>query len=344
MSRPPDTPPRALAAEIEVALDAEIDVAIVGAGYFGAFHYDAWSRIPGARIVAICEQDAERTAPLAIQYGEVNATLPIYRDLADLLNAHPVTVVDITSPPSSHLSLIATAMDAGTHVICQKPFCGGLTGAKEALAVAARAGRRLAVHENVRFQPWYRAIRRALDDGAIGTPYHIAFRLRPGDGQGADAYLARQPYFREMPRFLVHETAVHWIDTFRFLMGEIETVSAQLVRRNRAIAGEDGALLAFTFAGGETGVFDGNRLADHAASDCRRTLGELMIEGSDGTLRLDGEGRVFLRRFSHVDERDVTFAWHDRHFGGDCVHLCTRAIVEAWQRGRDAETEAGLYV
>ncbi|MEO0763052.1 MAG: hypothetical protein AAFZ09_14815, partial [Pseudomonadota bacterium] len=61
------------------------------------------------------------------------------------------------------------------------------------------------------------------------------------DGQGPDAYHARQPYFQRMPRFLVHETAVHWIDTFRYLMGEAETVYADLRRLNPAIAGEDAA-------------------------------------------------------------------------------------------------------
>ena len=50
----------------------------------------------------------------------------------------------------------------------------------------------------------------------------VAFRLRPGDGQGPRAYLDRQPYFQTMPRLLVVETAIHWIDTFRFLMGEVD--------------------------------------------------------------------------------------------------------------------------
>ena len=54
----------------------------------------------------------------------------------------------------------------------------------------------------------------------------LTFRLRTGDGQGPDAYLSRQPYFQKMEHFLVHETAVHWIDTFRFLLGDINAVYA----------------------------------------------------------------------------------------------------------------------
>ena len=70
-------------------------------------------------------------------------------------------------------------------------------------------------------------MRRCLDAGLLGTPHAISVRLRPGDGQGAAAYLERQPYFQNMPRFLVHETAIHFIDAFRFLLGEVRAVTAR---------------------------------------------------------------------------------------------------------------------
>ena len=82
----------------------------------------------------------------------------------------------------------------------------------------------------------------------LGTPHAVAFRLRPGDGQGPRAYLDRQPYFQQMPRLLVVETAIHWIDTFRFLMGEVAAVYARLRRVNPAIAGEDAGYIVFEFA------------------------------------------------------------------------------------------------
>ena len=66
-----------------------------------------------------------------------------------------------------------------------------------------------------------------------------------GDGWGDNAYLDRQPYFQTMPRLLVVETAIHWIDTFRFLFGEVDAVYARLRRINPAIAGEDAGLICF---------------------------------------------------------------------------------------------------
>ena len=140
----------------------------------------------------------------------------------------------------------------------------------------------LVVHENFRWQPWYREAKRLLDAGALGAPHSIAFRLRPGDGQGPRAYLDRQPYFQQMPRLLVYETAIHFIDTFRFLLGEVAAVTARLRRINPAIEGEDAGYIVFEFERGASGLFDGNRANDHVAADQRRTMGEMWLEGAAG--------------------------------------------------------------
>ena len=169
-------------------------------------------------------------------------------------------------------------------------------------------GARIAVHENVRFQPWYREAKRLIDRNILGTIYQVTFRLRPGDGQGPKAYLDRQPYFQQMPRLLVHETGVHWIDTFRYLVGETSGVFARLKRLNPVIAGEDSGIVVFDFDDGVRGVFDGNRLGDHQAENRRCTLGDMWIEGSKATLRLDGDGRLWLRQFGSNEELEQRFS------------------------------------
>jgi predicted dehydrogenase len=167
-----------------------------------------------------------------------------------------------------------------------------------------------------------------LDAGTLGEPYEVAFRLRPGDGQGPRAYLDRQPYFQKMERFLVHETAIHLIDTFRYMMGEVTEIYANLRKLNPVIAGEDAGIILFDFASGARGVFDGNRLVDHAAENRRLTMGEMVLEGSDAVLRLDGYGRLFLRRHGLNAEEEVPYAWENRGFAGDCVYLLQRHVVD----------------
>ena len=86
-----------------------------------------------------------------------------------------------------------------------------------------------------------------------------------GDGWGENAYIPRQPYFRDYPRLLVFENGIHFIDTYRFLAGEISRVTAWLRRLNPVIKGEDCALIVFEFAGGALGEWDANRYNETTA-------------------------------------------------------------------------------
>ena len=184
------------------------------------------------------------------------------------------------------------------------------------------------MHENFRFQPWYRRIRAIIDSGELGEIYQASYRLRPGDGQGRDAYLDRQPYFQDMERFLIHETAIHFVDVFRYLFGEPEAVMADLRRHNPAIAGEDAGYFLFRYERGLRVLFDGNRLVDHAAVNRRLTMGEMLLEAEKACLRLVGDGHLWLRRHGSNEEEAVDFAFEDRGFGGDCVHALQRHVVD----------------
>jgi predicted dehydrogenase len=167
--------------------------------------------------------------------------------------------------------------------------------------------------------------------------------MRPGDGRGPDAYLSRQPYFQQMPRFMIHETAVHWIDTFRYLMGEPEAVFADLRRLNPAIAGEDAGYILFRFASGAAGLFDGNRLNDHVSDNTRRTMVEMWLEGSEGILRLDGSGRLWLKPHQG-DERRHAYGFDDQGFGGDCVYRLQQHVIAHLQDGAPVENDAARYL
>jgi predicted dehydrogenase len=236
--------------------------------------------------------------------------------------------LDIATPPSTHLALIRLAADRRIPTICQKAFCRSLEEAEEATRIAEEAGILLVVHENFRFQPWFVEIKRQLDQGRLGEIYQVSFRLRPGDGQGPRAYLDRQPYFQKMERLLVHETAIHFIDTFRYLLGEVDTVFARLARLNPVIVGEDAGIILFEFQGGPRALFDGNRLVDHPADNRRLTMGELLVEGSAGVIRLDGYARLFFRPFGSNEEEPISYEWNNVGFAGDSVFRLQRHVVD----------------
>jgi predicted dehydrogenase len=183
-------------------------------------------------------------------------------------------------------------------------------------------------------------MRRHLDMGLLGKLHTISFRLRPGDGQGADAYLSRQPYFQTLPRFLVAETAVHFIDTFRYLCGEVKSVYAHLRRINPVIAGEDAGFIHFEFAGGLTGSFDGNRLNDHVADNPRRTMGEMWLEGERGILRLDGNAQLYFKPHQGTEKLLSYDSGSEVQFGGGACQLLQQHVVSQLRSGLPPENTA----
>ncbi len=313
-----------------------IRIACVGAGYFSRFHYESWARMPEVALVGACDHDL----------AKAHATgLPGFVELAEMLEQTVPDVLDIILPPAGHSEAIRMAISAGVGtIICQKPFCSSLDEAEAMVALAQHAGVTLIVHENFRFQPWYRAIKSAIRDGLIGQVQQATFRLRPGDGQGPEAYLDRQPYFQKMERFLVHETAVHLIDTFRFLLGDPVSVYADLRRLNPAIAGEDAGLIILEHPGNTRAVIDGNRHLDHDARNLRCTMGEGLFEGTEGTLSLRGDGSVWHRAFATRDQIQRLAPTDDDSFGGGCVHAFQRHVVNGLGGTGQIETLAEEYL
>jgi D-apiose dehydrogenase len=315
-------------------------VAIVGLGYFSQFHQDAWSRCPEARVIGIADNDPMRVAEAAKRFPEART----FHHLEAMLNAEKPDCVDIVTPQNTHLALVRTVAEREiSAAICQKPLAPGWDEAVAVVETAERAGTRLIIHENFRFMPWFRETKRLADNGQVGTPLQVTFMLRPGDGQGPNAYLDRQPYFRLMPRFLIHETGIHLVDVFRYLLGEMTGVFARLKRFNPAISGEDAGIVIFEFACGATGIFDGNRLTDHPALDTRMTNGMMFLEGTGGTIRLDGFGRLFLKPHGSP-ETEHPYTWQNRGFGGDCVYLQTRHLVEHLVKGAPVVNEGRAYL
>lgn len=316
-----------------------VRVCTVGAGYFSRFHHEAWQRLERAELVAVCDADPAKAQAMAAEFGVAQ----VFDDAAAMLDACQPDLLDIVTPPATHAALVALAAARGIDAVCQKPLSPTLAEARAIVAVARDAGIRLIVHENFRFQPWFREAARLVRSGALGTPHDIAFRLRPGDGQGADAYLARQPYFQQMERFLVHETAIHFIDTYRYILGEIDAVFAWLRRLNTAIAGEDAGYILFRFANGAAGLFDGNRLNDHVSDNARRTMGEMWLEGSEGILRLDGSGHLWLKPHQG-EEREHAYTFDDHGFGGNCVDRLQRHVIRHLLDGEPIENAAENYL
>lgn len=317
-----------------------LKVACVGTGYFSQFHYEAWHSIHAVQLTAVCNRTLKAAQDTANTFN-----IPHHFDnFETMLSTTKPDIVDIITPPQTHLEYLTIAAQYGVDVICQKPFGENIEQAKAMVDIAENAGIRLIIHENFRFMPWYRVIKKQLDRQLLGDILNVTFKLRPGDGQGKDAYLQRQPYFQTMEKFLVHETAIHFVDTFQYLFGEIESVYADLRRCNPVIAGEDAGMIIFDTVSAGCVVFDGNRLLDHASDNTRRTMGELCIEGTQGTLRLDGQATLWLRAFGKTIETEIDYPWLDKNFGGNCVFNLIEHVVKHYSHGTPLENTGKEYL
>lgn len=300
--------------------------ALIGCGFFGRIQAEAWRRIPEAELVAACDPILERARALAPR---------AYASAEELLDREELDFVDIATRPETHLELVRAAAARGLAVLCQKPLAPTWREAVALVQGAEAAGVRLMVHENWRWQPWFRVARRSLDAGEIGAPLAYQFRVRRDDGRGPEPYPA-QPYFRHMPRLLVFETLVHHLDVARYFFGNLEAVFARLRRINPVIAGEDRALLVVIHGSGLEGSIDGHRFLD-AAPDSP-LMGDAVIEGDGGRLYVSPEGHVF---------RNGRCVWENRireGYRGDSARAAQQHFLACLASGAAFESEGRSYL
>ena len=126
----------------------------------------------------------------------------------------------------------------------------------------------------------------------------------------------------------MYETGVHFLDTFRFLGGEMTSIYARLQRRNPEIAGEDAAQIVGGFESGATAVLDASRYNEPTdAADPRYTFGTVRIDGSAGHLELDTNGNLTLKPLGRPP-RSLDYFHERKGFAGDCVFAVQRHFVE----------------
>jgi D-apiose dehydrogenase len=310
--------------------------ALIGAGYFARFQAEAWRRMPDIELVAVADPRREHAQEFAAEYG-----IPrVYAEAEELLRREKPDFVDVATRPDSHLSLVELAASYQTPIICQKPMAATW---EECVAMVERcraANVRLLMHENWRWQAWYREIARLIATGIFGRIYHLGFCLRSGDGRGEFPYTV-QPYFREMPHLLIYETLVHFIDTFRFLAGEIEWIFCQTKRINPHIVGEDYTLLQMSFASGAHGLVDANRISGPFPTEV--AFGVFTLEGDEAALRMTPQGDLFITKYGQPEIKH-DYAKPEIGYKGDSVFAAQRHYADCLRQGTPCESEGEDYL
>ena len=223
----------------------EYRVAVVGAG-IGRMHTEAFTSLPGRfKVQAICDLDAERGGKVAREFGVPETT----KDFAGLLARPDIDIIDVCTPPATHLSLVKQAFAAGKHAICEKPLVASLADVDELAAAAKGARGTLMPIFQYRFSNGILKLKRLVDAGVTG-PLHLATVETAWKRLGA--YYAvpwRGKWATELGGCLTGH-AIHAHDMLCWIAGPVASVYARTATRVNPIEVEDTAAASLRMANG----------------------------------------------------------------------------------------------
>ncbi len=150
-------------------------VGMVGLGLVSTAHWKGYDSHPRAEVVAVCDLDLDRARRFAECYGIDE----VYADYDQMLRHARLNVVDIATPTFLHAPMARKALEAGSHVHCEKPFCRSVGEGQELVEMARTRGLQLLVGETYVFISAHQRARQLIEEGAIGAPRQI--RQRHGD-------------------------------------------------------------------------------------------------------------------------------------------------------------------
>ncbi len=232
-----------------------INVGLIGAGRIGRVHAENLaSRIPGANLVAV--SDVVMSA--AVKVSKDLRVPAVYQDHRRIMEDKAIEAVVICSSTDTHAQMIEEAAAAGKHIFCEKPIALDLDEIDHALAAVERAGVKLQVGFNRRFDPNFRRVREVIAAGQIGVPHILRITSRDPQPPPIEYVRVCGGLFLDM--------TIHDFDMARFLMGsEVEEVYAACgVMVDPAIgeAGDvDTAIVLLRFENGALGTIDNSRRA-----------------------------------------------------------------------------------
>jgi len=174
-------------------------IGIVGFGFMGRMHYANWSKCANARVAAICDTDPDIIENSKKAGGNIEGadqavdfdSLTVYCDYEKMLADQCVDVVSITLPTFLHAAFSIKALEAGVHVLCEKPMALDLESCEQMISAAKTSDKIFQIGHCIRFWPEYAKTKELIDSGEYGQVISATFkRLGCAPNWGAEDWFA----------------------------------------------------------------------------------------------------------------------------------------------------------
>ena len=240
----------------------QLRVAVIGTGFWGKNQARILSQLDQTKLVCVCDTNEDAAKTVGTQYG-----VQYTNDLDSVLGRNDVDAVTICTPTTTHREIATRALNAGKHVLVEKPMTNTVSEGKELLALSQKKGLKLMPGHIERFNPAVKYLKSLVADGSLGNVMlFLARRVGRWPERIGDVGVVR-------------DTAIHDIDLARYIFeDEVNAVYARtgsMRHRN-----EDYAEIMLQFTNGGTAFIDANWLSPRKA----RTL---VVTGSEATAQLD---------------------------------------------------------
>ncbi|SFL65560.1 myo-inositol 2-dehydrogenase / D-chiro-inositol 1-dehydrogenase [Paenibacillus sp. 1_12] len=233
----------------------KIKIGIIGAGRIGKIHADNLLRLPQTEIVAVSDLFA---GPELNAWASERGIAIVTKDSNEVIANPEIDAIFICSSTDTHVPLIKQAAEAGKHIFCEKPVSMDIRFTEEALEAVRKAGVKLQIGFNRRFDHNFKRVREHVQAGLIGEPHIVKITSRDPNPPHPDYIKVSGGIFMDM--------MIHDFDMARFLSGseveEVHAIGNVLVDPVFAEYGDvDTAIVTLKFASGALGVIDNSRQA-----------------------------------------------------------------------------------
>ncbi len=228
-------------------------VGVVGAGAIAqACHLPGYAKNRHVELVAVADPTVARHREVLAQYPDVRA----YKTYRSMLAKEDLDVVSICTPNTYHARQAIDALDAGCHVLCEKPMALSLDDADAMMDAAKRARRKLMIGFTHRLLRGNQQCKQMLRERALGKPFMMRARFAHG---GPIPGWAKDRWFydkRKAGGGALLDMGIHAIDLCLWMMGPVKSVSANAATLVKRIPVDDNAVLSLEFTNGALGYIE----------------------------------------------------------------------------------------